>query len=124
MKIKKDSCIRKLDPCFDNGLLRVGGRLQASSLPVESKHPVILPKNNHVSDLILRNIHLNPNHDVRNHMLSTLTQKYWIVNAPSAIRKLISKRTICRRLDSHVGEQKMANLPEDRLIRMNHHSPG
>lgn len=116
MKIKKDSCIRKLDPCFDNGLLRVGGRLQASSLPVESKHPVILPKNNHVSDLILRNIHLSSNHGGRNHMLSTLRQKYWIVNAPSAIRKLISKCTICRRLDSHVGEQKMANLPEDRLI--------
>jgi len=104
MKIKKDSCIRKLDPCFDNGLLRVGGRLQASSLPVESKHPVILPKNNHVSDLILRNIHLSSNHGGRNHMLSTLRQKYWIVNAPSAIRKLISKCTICRRLDSHVGE--------------------
>jgi hypothetical protein len=37
------------------------------------------------------------------------------VNAPYAIRKLISKCTICR-LDSHVDEEKMANLPEDRLI--------
>lgn len=110
MEIKKDSCIRKLDPCFDNRLLRVGVMLQAYSLPVENKHPVILPKNNHVSDLILRHIHLSSNHSGRNHMLSTLRHKYWIVNAPYAIRKLISKCTICRRLYSHVSEQKMGNL--------------
>lgn len=49
-------------------------------------------------------------------MLSRLREKYWIVNAPTAIRKLISKCVVCRKQGSRVGEQKMANLLEDRLL--------
>jgi hypothetical protein len=114
--VKSSSYIRKLDPVMSDGLLRVGGRLHEASMPMESKHPVILPKNNHVSDLVLRQIHCDLKHSGRNHMLSSLRQRYWVVNAPSAIRKLISKCVTCRRQRSPVGEQKMANLPLDRLV--------
>ncbi|CAC5426192.1 unnamed protein product [Mytilus coruscus] len=89
--VKRDSYIRNLDPILDDSLLRVGGRLHESNMPMESKHPVILPKNHHL-------------------------EKYWIVNAPTAIRKLISKCVVCRKQGSRVGEQKMANLPEDCLL--------
>ncbi|CAC5383158.1 unnamed protein product [Mytilus coruscus] len=114
--VKRDSYIRNLDPILDDSLLRVGGRLHESNMPMESKHPVILPKNHHLSDLILRHIHLELKHSGRNHMLSRLREKYWIVNAPTAIRKLISKCVVCRKQGSRVGEQKMANLPEDRSL--------
>ena len=49
-------------------------------------------------------------------MLAVLRERYWLIHAPSAIRKLISKCTVCRRQGAKVGEQKMASLPEDRLI--------
>lgn len=113
--VKSSSYIRKLDPVLLHGLLRVGGRLCNSSMPAESKHPIILPKSHHVSDLILRQIHTNLKHSGRNHMLSRLRETYWLVNAPSAIRKLLSKCVVCRRQNTHVGEQKMANLPKDRV---------
>ncbi|CAC5383130.1 unnamed protein product [Mytilus coruscus] len=113
--VKRDSYLRNLDPILDDSLLRVGGRLHESNMPMESKHPVILPKNHHLSDLILRHIHLELKHSGRNHMLSRLREKYWIVNAPTAIRKLISKCVVCRKQGSRI-EQKMANLPEDRLL--------
>jgi len=55
---KEHSGISKLDPHLDEyGLLRVGGRLHQSSLSPELKHPVILPRDNHVSDLLVRHIH-------------------------------------------------------------------
>jgi len=55
---KEQSGISKLDPYLDEyGLLRVGGRLHQSSLSPELKHPVILPRDNHVSDLLVRHIH-------------------------------------------------------------------
>ena len=113
--IKRNSTIRKLDPILENGVLRVGGRLHKSCMPAESKHPAILPKGHHLSTLILRKTHEDLKHAGRNHMLSTLRQQYWIVNAPSAIRKLLSKCVTCRRYKAPVGEQKMANLPEDRV---------
>ncbi|XP_061191724.1 uncharacterized protein LOC133199952 [Saccostrea echinata] len=115
--VKRNSYVRKLDPVLDeDGLLRVGGRLQRANMPTECKHPFILPKNHHISTLILRQIHEDLKHSDKNHMMAVLREKYWLVHAASAIRKLISKCTICRRQGSSVGEQKMANLPEDRLI--------
>ncbi|XP_065939453.1 uncharacterized protein [Magallana gigas] len=80
------------------------------------KHPVILPKDHHVSTIILRQIHQELMHSGRNHMLAKLREKYWIIHAPSAIRKLISRCVICRRFKSKVEESKMANLPKDRIV--------
>lgn len=56
--VKRDSYIRNLDPILDDSLLRVEGSLHESNMPMENKHPVILPKNHHLSDLILRHIHM------------------------------------------------------------------
>ncbi|CAC5418632.1 unnamed protein product [Mytilus coruscus] len=49
-------------------------------------------------------------------VLARLREKDLIVNAPTAIRKLISKCVICRKQGFRVWEQKMASLPEDHLI--------
>ncbi|XP_053389066.1 uncharacterized protein LOC128552084 [Mercenaria mercenaria] len=114
-KLKRDSSIRNLDPVLDDGLLRVGGRLNESCMPIESKNPIILPKNCHVSSLIMRQIHQDLNHVGRNQMLSKLRERFWLINAPSAIRKIISKCVVCRRQRGSVGEQKMSDLPEDRV---------
>jgi len=113
--VKDNSYVQKLDPILDHGVLRVGGRLCDSTMPLESKNPIILPKNHHVSNLILGQIHIDLKHGGRNHMLARLRETYWLVNAPSAIRKLLSKCIVCRRQSASVGEQKMANLPKDRV---------
>ena len=113
--VKSTSNLRKLDPLLDGELIRVGGRLVESKMPENSKHPIILPKGHHISDLILRHIHVSLQHSGRNHLLACLRENYWLINAPSAVRKLISKCVVCRRLSAPVGEQKMANLPADRI---------
>lgn len=41
------STIHKLDPILDNGILRVGGRINKSAMPVHQKNPIILPKGSH-----------------------------------------------------------------------------
>ncbi|CAC5413330.1 unnamed protein product [Mytilus coruscus] len=113
--VKATSNIRKLDPVLDGDLLRVGGRLIESKMPENCKHPIILPKGHHVSKLILRQIHIDLQHSGRNHLLARIRENYWLINVPSAVRKLISKCVVCRRLSAPVGEQKMAHLPPDRI---------
>ena len=39
---------------MDKDMLRVGGRLSRPAMPEEMKHPVILAKDFHIADLILR----------------------------------------------------------------------
>lgn len=76
---------------MEDGVLRVGGRLSRSSMPVEAKHPIILAKNSHIAALLLRHIHHEVGHGGRNHMLSKLREKYWIPGASTAIRRVLSK---------------------------------
>lgn len=61
-EIKKDSSIHKLSPILQDGLLRIGGRLCKAATPEERKHPVILSKDQHISKMILRHIHVQSGH--------------------------------------------------------------
>ncbi|KAK2920523.1 hypothetical protein Q8A73_000008 [Channa argus] len=67
-------------------------------------------------DLILQDIHEQIGHGGRNHVLSTLRQRYWIPNAISAIRKILSSCRTCRRLHGATGRQQMADLPLSRVL--------
>ena len=42
---------------------------------------------------------------------------YWIINCKSAVRSLIAKCVICRHLRGSICQQKMADLPRERLSR-------
>ena len=48
-------------------------------------------------------------------MLSSLHQRYWIPGASVAIRKILSKWIVCRRLHAAPGHQQMADLTRDRV---------
>ncbi|KAK2907800.1 hypothetical protein Q8A73_008873 [Channa argus] len=67
-------------------------------------------------ELILQDIHERIGHGGRNHVLSTLRQRYWIPNAISAIRKILSSCRTCRRLHGATGRQQMADLPLSRVL--------
>ena len=114
-EVTKTSPLYRLDPFVDRGLLRVGGRLNHADIPEESKHPVILPRKSHVTTLIIRHTHEQLGHAGRGHVLAKLREQYWIIKANSAVRQLISSCVICRRIKSTPQDQKMADLPEDRL---------
>lgn len=83
------------------------------SLPEEAKHPAILRKDPRMSTLILQYINQQIGRCGQNHVLAQ--QKYWIPRANSAIRNVLSDCYVCRRLYAKPGEQKMVDLPVDRL---------
>ena len=56
--IQRGHVLYKLDVFRDQaGLVRVGGRVRSSNEDFEVKHPAVLPKNNHISVLVVRNFH-------------------------------------------------------------------
>ena len=113
--IPKNSTILNLDPILRNGVLRVGGRLRNAPISEDSKHQMILPKHHHISDLIIRHVHQQCNHQGQNHMIATLRQKYWIVGAGVRVKSIVKKCVVCRKHRSPVITQKMADLPENRV---------
>ena len=85
-------------------------------MPAEAKHPMILPKNHCVADLILQDSHERLGHSGRNNVLSHVRQKYWIIDARSSIRRMLSQCTICRRQHGASRTQIMADLPRNRVV--------
>ncbi|XP_064121738.1 uncharacterized protein LOC135226223 [Macrobrachium nipponense] len=117
LSVGKSSPIYKLDPFLDSedGLLKVGGRIRRSDIPQSAKHPILLPKKHHVTTLLIRHEHELLAHSGRNHVLSNLRQKYWIINANATVRKVLFHCVTCRKLKEPALSQKMADLPADRL---------
>lgn len=114
--LKRKSPIYRLDPYLQDGVLRVGGRLHKAAMPETSKHPIILPKDLHATNLLLQDIHEKTGHSGRNFMLSRLRQQYWIPSANAAVRKILFRCVTCKKNHAKAQEQKMADLPMDRLL--------
>ncbi len=113
--VKRNSPLYSLNPIFQSDIVKVGGRLDKALISEESKHPIILAKEWHISNLILRQIHEEVGHNGRNYMLAALRQRYWIPGASVAIRRILAKCVVCRRFHGIAGHQQMADLPQDRV---------
>lgn len=94
--VSRGSHIIKLSPVLQDRILC------CESMPVEAKHPAILRT---------KEIHKETGHSVRNYILSRLCQKFWIPNANSLIRRILSRCTTCCRQHGVTGQQMMADLP-------------
>ncbi|XP_077865705.1 uncharacterized protein LOC144352647 [Saccoglossus kowalevskii] len=97
IQFRKSSTIYKLNPFIDDqGLLRVGGRIQKSCQLFEIKHPVILPKNIHITTLIVRHFHEQINHMGRGCTHNYIRQHgYWIISGSYTVSKLINQCVTC-----------------------------
>ena len=113
--INRSSSICKLDPTLKDSILCVGGRLRNSAISEHAKNPMILPKDNHVVKLIIEHYHEVSAHAGLEHVLMLLREKYWIVGARVAIKGVLTRCHGCKKRSAPVGEQKMADLPEDRV---------
>ena len=116
-KLTKNSSLLNLDPFLDDqGLLRVGGRLEKSSLPFEVKHPIILPRSSQVTDLIIDHFHNKVKHQGKGMTMNEIRSNgLWILGLSAAVSSHIHKCVCCRRQRRPTEGQKMANLPEERV---------
>ncbi|KAL1229541.1 Dual specificity tyrosine-phosphorylation-regulated kinase 1A [Trichinella pseudospiralis] len=71
---------------YENGLLRVGGRLRLSDLDYEMKYPIILPKKHHI-----------------------------IINGRAAVKRVLSYCVICKRQERWRAYRKCERQKHSRL---------
>ena len=116
-RMKGLSTLYKLDPFIDSDrILRVGGRLKRANLTDEIKFPIILPRNSHITMLIAKHFHERTSHQGKGITLNEVRSNgFWLINASSIVASLISSCVKCQRLRGAVQEQRMSDLPEDRL---------
>lgn len=113
----KQSALERLNPVVDKGgLLRIGGRLSSAELSQEEKHPLVMPHNHHISTLLVRHFHEQVAHQGQHITEGALrTAGYWIIGSKRLVSSIIHKCVTCRKLRGRLEDQKMADLPTDRL---------
>ncbi|XP_076230308.1 uncharacterized protein LOC116434332 [Nomia melanderi] len=117
-EISKKSKLLNLTPFIDEkGLIRVGGRLKHASIKYTYKHPILLPRNNHVTELIVRHEHLKHWHAGIQATLNAVRQRYWPIDGKNLTRRLIHACINCVKTNPKLSEYVMGNLPKDRVTQ-------
>ena len=114
--ISRSSSLSRHRPFLDEqGLLRVGERLEYSLLSFQEKHPFIVPKTSHFAFLLIVDAHLTTLHGGPQLVQSYLLRRWWIIHGRNKIRNIIRSCVVCTRFQGRRQEQLMAPLPATRI---------
>ena len=115
--IRKNKLLKLCPRLDDNGIIRADGRLKyAEFLPYNTRYPIVLPRKNWVTKLIIKHHHELGGHSMgTNQTLSSLSSKYWILAAREAIIEWERECGVCRKQKARNSVQIMAPLPLNRL---------
>ena len=102
--IPNNSKPQQLNPIISENVLKVNGRLKHSNLPTELKHPIILPSDHYITQIIIRDIHENSLH----------SGHYWIINAQLVIKRVLSQCIPSKIENMKPSNQLMGQLPNER----------
>ena len=110
--------LRNLRPCVDDELiLRIDGRLENAELPVDAKHPIILPNRHTLTRLIVLNKHAESGHAGPSYTL--VKTRFWIIFGISSVKSILSECNKCARREATPIRQFMADLPACRVTACN-----
>ncbi|MES9882937.1 MAG: hypothetical protein ABW185_18875 [Sedimenticola sp.] len=112
-----NSPLRSLDPVVDdNGVLRVGGRLSRADISTNERNPIIIPAKHHIATLLVRHHHGEVKHQGRHFTEGAIRSAgLWIIGAKRLISSVIHTCVKCRKLRGKFVQQKMSDLPSDRV---------
>ena len=100
-----------------SGLFRCKGRLGNSTLPFDAKFPILLPRNNHVTKLIVLNCHHNVFHDRTNGTLAEVRSRFWIIKGRQYVKSIIRPCVPCKRIQGKsFGVPDVSDLPDFRVV--------
>ena len=116
-QVNQKSRIIKLDPHFDQTkkLLVVGGRLHFAQIPEEAKHQMMIPHNDPVIEKLIMLHHVKACHAGPETILAILRQRFWLTPGQREVKRVLGKCLTCKRWLTHPVQQKMAQLPAERV---------
>ena len=94
--ITKELQNSKLNPnIHEDGIIRLHGRLQNTDMPDDSINPILLPRKDTLTRLIIEDIHRRLLHSGPSHTLAQILNKYWIPKGRMEVTKILTECLIC-----------------------------
>ncbi|GFU21860.1 integrase catalytic domain-containing protein [Trichonephila clavipes] len=102
-----------LSPFLDERkILCVGGRLRHSNLPAQQKHPILIPNNHSICDLIIKHYHVLYLHTGTEATLANIRTRFWIVNGRSKVKGIIKQCIQCLKVSAKTKGWPIDLMPE------------
>jgi len=115
-QIPRTSKLLSLTPFLDEqGISRVGGRLQHANLPYSAKHQMVLPSKHLFTKLMIEHKHSKLLHAGSQTTLASVRQRFWSLNGRNTARNIIRKCIKCFRANLSSLQPIMGNLPRQRV---------
>ena len=98
-------------------MLRIGGRIGAAqNLDYNVRHPYVLPRKSHLTEVIIWRAHVDNAHANPDYLRTILrNDKYYVQGGLTVIKRSVSPCHRCIRENARVLTQFMSPLPEARL---------
>jgi hypothetical protein len=80
---------------YKNGIIRSKGRLENAAMSEQAKHPILIPKNSILAQLIIKSVKERIFHYGKYSTISHLIQKYWIPSMRSQVKSIYRKYSKC-----------------------------
>lgn len=107
--------LKMLSPFTNNeGILRVGGRIENALVSYETRHVALLPYDHQIPRLIIEEFRQKGHTGVASTVAET-RRKYWITRAHDLAKTVKSNCVTCLAANPKTETQIMANLPQQRL---------
>ena len=100
-------------------LLSVDGQLENAKLPIDTKHPLILPRGHPLTRLIILFEHVNCEHAGPSFTLMKTRQHFWIIHGIVNVKHFIADCGHCCLCKAKPLRQLMADLPECQVALCN-----
>ncbi len=114
--LHKKSRLYNLNPVLDsNKVLRIGSRLRNARIKHSAKFPAILPKENYLSKLIMREAHADTLLGGVSLTLARSRQKFWIIRGKDLAKEVVKACVKCARYNAEPFKQQMGSLPPCRV---------
>ncbi|XP_043661533.1 uncharacterized protein LOC122625504 [Drosophila teissieri] len=85
-QLNAKSHLIRFSPFLDDyGVMRVGGRIEQSTLNYNAKHPILIPKDTPLAGLLVRHFHVSYLHTGVDATFTNLRQQYWILGARNLV---------------------------------------
>ena len=107
--------------CDDRGIWRCKGRIQNADVPFSTKHPILLTRQHHLAELLVRRAHDRVFHGGVKSTLTELRSQYWIVRGRSYVRQILRKCVHCKRFEGR--PYRPPNPPPLPLFRVDEAPP-
>ena len=102
----------------DDGILRCKGRLGNAELTEGARHPILLPRNDRITYLIIDHSHKQILHSGTSQTLSQVRQKYWILQGRATVKSVLRNCITCRKHEGGPYQTPvMPALPKTRVTK-------